>query len=71
MAWYMEDGRKMTLGSLPTKARTLIRADPLLHTSLLWVFCPLPVPSAFSSPSPTRATVTEIARAIYFRGFSV
>lgn len=56
MVWYMEDGRKMALGSLPTKARTLTSADLLLHTSLLPVF---PVPSAFSSPSPTRATVTE------------
>lgn len=76
MAWYMEDRRKMALGSLPAKARTLISAGPLLHTSLLPVFCPLPVASAFSSPSPTRALLLSRtyplgARVIYFRGFSV
>lgn len=76
MAWYMEDRRKMALGSLPTKARTLISAALPLHTSLLPVFCPFPVPSAFSSLSPTRALLLSRtyplgAKVIYFRGFSV
>lgn len=65
MAWYMgQVGRKMASRSLPTKAilwPALSGPGPSSELTTLphHVFLLLPDPSAFSSPSPASATVTE------------